>query len=243
MQNRTSLLLGAFVLLTGFLMICLGAFFISSGSILSCWGSQILAYLLLPLGFAILLSGIFWSTYRQANGSKGVFSRVLGEHLAQGALPLATVDRPDFYPPAYEESPDAEKPSCPAQGEAWHDPPPRYTETSLEFQDENDAQPEAPPAYEEDEQAWQLLQCPRTPRGHAGSSACSEALRHPAHTPAGVRCSEDRRRAPAEEPPRLGTCLGAPCVTATQAAAGTEQAFPGFPFFPTQASLGAPRVC
>lgn len=93
MQNRMGLVFCAFALLMGFLMICLGAFFISSGSIFNCRGNLILAYMLLPLGFVILLSGIFWSTYRQASKSKGVFTHVLRRHLSHGALPLATVDR------------------------------------------------------------------------------------------------------------------------------------------------------
>lgn len=93
MQNRTSLVLSALALLMGFLMICLGAFFISSGSIFNGRGNLILAYVLLPLGFVILLSGIFWSTYRQARESKGVFTHVLRRRLSLGALPLATVDR------------------------------------------------------------------------------------------------------------------------------------------------------
>lgn len=93
MQNRTCLVLCVFVLLMGFLMICLGAFFISSASLFNCQGNLTLAYLLLPLGFVILLSGIFWSTYHQASESKGVFKRVLRQCRAQGALPLATVDR------------------------------------------------------------------------------------------------------------------------------------------------------
>lgn len=93
MQNRTGLALCALALLMGFLTICMGAFFISSGSIFSCQGNLILAYLFLPLGFVILLSGIFWSTYLQASESKGVFSHVLRQHLACGALTLATVDR------------------------------------------------------------------------------------------------------------------------------------------------------
>ncbi|XP_019319200.1 transmembrane protein 252 [Panthera pardus] len=149
MRNRTGLVLCALVLLTGFLMICLGAFLISSGSMFNCRGNLILAYMLLPLGFVILLSGIFWSTYRQARESKGVFTHVLRRHLAHGALPLATVDRPDFYPPAYEESPDVEKQPCPAEGEASDVPPPVYTEMGLGFEDAPDARPEAPPSYEE----------------------------------------------------------------------------------------------
>ncbi|XP_006040880.1 transmembrane protein 252 [Bubalus kerabau] len=149
MQNRTCLVLCAFALLTGFLMICLGAFFISSASLFNCQGNLTLAYLLLPLGFVILLSGIFWSTYHQASESKGVFNRVLGQYHAQGALPLATVDRPGFYPPAYEESLAADKRACHTEQETSGAPPPPYTEMGVEFQDEDGAHPEAPPPYDE----------------------------------------------------------------------------------------------
>ena len=74
-------------------MVCLGAFFMSSGSIISCRGNLILAYVLLPVGFVILLGGMFWSTYRQASGNKGMFSHVLRQQLAHGPEGLATVDR------------------------------------------------------------------------------------------------------------------------------------------------------
>lgn len=93
MRNRTGAVLWALALLTGFLIICLGAFFISSGSMFNCRWNLILAYLLLPLGFVILLSGIFWITYRQASENKGMFSHVLRPHLAHGAVAPATVDR------------------------------------------------------------------------------------------------------------------------------------------------------
>ncbi|MBZ3873743.1 Transmembrane protein 252 [Sciurus carolinensis] len=148
MQNRAGLILCTLALLTGFLMICLGAFFISSDSIFHCQRNLIMAYSLLPLGFVILLSGIFWSTYRQASENKEVFSHALRRHLAHGDLPLATVDRPDFYPPAYEESLNAQKHPCPAEGEALDIPPPLYTETGFELQGENDAHPESPPSYQ-----------------------------------------------------------------------------------------------
>ncbi|XP_008143184.1 transmembrane protein 252 [Eptesicus fuscus] len=149
MRNRTSAVLCALALLTGFLIICLGAFFISSGSTFNCRWNLILAYLLLPLGFVILLSGIFWSTYRQASESKAMFSHVLRPHLAQGAVAPATVDRPDFYPPAYEESLDAGKQTCPAEGEAVDVPPPLYTEMDLGFEVASGAHREAPPSYAE----------------------------------------------------------------------------------------------
>ncbi|XP_003420513.2 transmembrane protein 252 [Loxodonta africana] len=145
MWHRTSLVPCALTILTGFLVICLGAFFISSGSSFNCRGNLIMAYLLLPLGFVILLSGIFWSIYRQARKS----TRMLRQHLAQGHLALATVDRPDFYPPAYEESLDADKQTCGAGGAASEIPSPLYTEVDLDVSGEIEAQPEAPPPYEE----------------------------------------------------------------------------------------------
>uniref|UniRef100_H0VPI3 Transmembrane protein 252 n=1 Tax=Cavia porcellus TaxID=10141 RepID=H0VPI3_CAVPO len=147
MQNKTSLVLCALTLLMGFLMICLGAFFVSSDSVVHCQKNLVLAYLLLPLGFGMLLSGIFWSTYQQASKSKGVFSHVLRQHLVHRDPPLATVDRPDFYPPAYEESLDAEKWAHAAGGEALGIPPPLYTEMGLELKDRCEVHPEAPPSY------------------------------------------------------------------------------------------------
>ncbi|XP_028619802.1 transmembrane protein 252 [Grammomys surdaster] len=148
MQNRTGLILCSLSLLTGFLMICLGGFFISN-SIFHSQKNLAVAYVLLPMGFVILLSGIFWGTYRQANENKGMFNHVLRQHLASQDLPLATVDRPDFYPPAYDDSLDVEKEACPAGRGLLGFPPPLYTETSLELEDENDPQPEDPPPYQE----------------------------------------------------------------------------------------------
>lgn len=148
MQNRTGLILCAFSLLTGFLMICLGGFFISNSLFLS-QKNLVIAYVLLPTGFVMLLSGIFWGTYHQANENKGMFNHVLRQQLASQDLPLATVDRPDFYPPTYEESLGAEKQACPAGRGLLGFPPPLYTETSLEREDENDPQPEVPPPYRE----------------------------------------------------------------------------------------------
>lgn len=92
MQNRGSLILCSLSLLVGFLMICLGGYFISN-SVIHSQRNLVMAYVLLPMGFAILLSGIFWATYRQANENKEMFNRVLRQHLASQDLPLATVDR------------------------------------------------------------------------------------------------------------------------------------------------------
>lgn len=92
MQNRASLILCALSLLAGFLMICLGGYFISN-SVVHSQRNLVMAYVLLPMGFAILLSGIFWATYRQANENKEMFSYVLRQHLASQDPPLATIDR------------------------------------------------------------------------------------------------------------------------------------------------------
>ncbi|XP_036593471.1 transmembrane protein 252 [Trichosurus vulpecula] len=135
-------------LLSGFLIICLGAVFISMGSGPNCRGKLILAYCLLPLGFLILLSGIFWSTYQQASQSKAIFTRVLRQHLGLGDLQIPTVDRPDFYPPSYEDSIDPEKQISLQQKETFNIPPPLYTESSLEFMDDTDSHGDIPPSYE-----------------------------------------------------------------------------------------------
>ncbi|XP_041516933.1 transmembrane protein 252 [Microtus oregoni] len=148
MQNRGSLILCSLSLLVGFLMICLGGYFISN-SVIHSQRNLVMAYVLLPMGFAILLSGIFWATYRQANENKEMFNRVLRQHLASQDLPLATVDRPDFYPPTYEESLDAEKQACPAGRGLLGFPPPLYSATNLDLEDEDDPRPEAPPPYQE----------------------------------------------------------------------------------------------
>ncbi|XP_043837050.1 transmembrane protein 252 [Dromiciops gliroides] len=147
MQKGSLAALCCFALLTGFLIICLGAFFISMGSAPNCRGKLILAYCLLSLGFLILLSGIFLSTYQQARQSKGIFNRVLRQRLGHGDLPIATVDRPDFYPPSYEDSIDPEK-HLSLEQETSNIPPPLYTESSLEFMDDTDSHRDTPPSYE-----------------------------------------------------------------------------------------------
>ncbi|XP_001373933.2 transmembrane protein 252 [Monodelphis domestica] len=148
MQRVNLTVLCCLTLLTGFLTICLGAFFISLGSGPNCRGKLILAYCLLPLGFLILLSGIFWSTYQQASQGKDIFTRVLRQNLRHGAPRVPTVDRPDFYPPSYEDSIDPEKQLSLEQKEAFNIPPPLYTESSLEFMDNTDSHREIPPSYE-----------------------------------------------------------------------------------------------
>ncbi|XP_068943015.1 transmembrane protein 252 [Petaurus breviceps papuanus] len=168
-------------LLTGFLIICLGAFFISMGSGPNCRAKMILAYCLLPLGFLILFSGIFWSTYQQASQSKGIFNRVLRQHLGHGNLQIPTVDRPDFYPPSYEDSIDPEK-QISLQRETFNIPPPVYTESSLEFMDGTDGHGDIPPPYEVSVRGMSTVEVAGavvTGRGAEASEGPSqECLRH-----------------------------------------------------------------
>ncbi|XP_078241189.1 transmembrane protein 252 [Pogona vitticeps] len=143
------------VLLFGFAIICLGAFCISTDASVCKCNSFPIAYLLLPFGFFSLLSGIFWSTYHEASKHKSLFHSIIQGSFRDRATHISTVDRPDFYPPSYEDSTDPEKqtfqlPVCPLerQKETYNIPPPLYTESSLEFIEEASAQEEQPPSYE-----------------------------------------------------------------------------------------------
>ncbi|XP_039398724.1 transmembrane protein 252 [Mauremys reevesii] len=68
---------------------------------------------------------------------------------------INTIDRPDFYPPCYEDSTDPGKQTFPiplslsaGDKEIYNIPPPLYTESSMEFIDETSLQEEQPPSYE-----------------------------------------------------------------------------------------------
>ncbi|XP_001507945.1 transmembrane protein 252 [Ornithorhynchus anatinus] len=184
MQKRALTALRFLTLLTGFLIICLGAFFVSTGSLLRCRGSLFLPYFLLPLGFLILMSGIFWSTYHQATQSKNMFSDVFRQHLGPRATHIQTVDRSDFYLPSYEDSIDPEKQVCSAQEEHSNIPPP-YTESCLELLEETDPYKDNPPPYEASEVPTAgAVAAPVIDRATAevaaggGEGASQECLRH-----------------------------------------------------------------
>ncbi|XP_053148956.1 transmembrane protein 252 [Hemicordylus capensis] len=143
------------VLLLGFAIICLGAFCISTDASACKCNSLPVAYFLLPLGFFLLLVGIFWSTYHEASKHKSLFRSILQENPRSRNSDIYTIDRPDFYPPSYEDSTDPEKqtfplPVCHLQQEKdmYNMPPPLYTESSLEFIEEASPQGQHPPSYE-----------------------------------------------------------------------------------------------
>ncbi|KAJ6669585.1 hypothetical protein lerEdw1_000134 [Lerista edwardsae] len=148
-------LLRLLVLLLGFATVCLGAFCISTGASACKCNNFPVAYLLLPTGFIFLLSGIFWCTCHEASKHKSLFHSFLQESPRLRNSHINTIDRPDFYPPSYEDSTNPEKwtfplPVCQReqQKETYNIPPPLYTESSLEFIEEVSPQNQQPPSYE-----------------------------------------------------------------------------------------------
>ncbi|KAF7250674.1 hypothetical protein EYD10_04131 [Varanus komodoensis] len=81
-----------FVLMIGFAVICLGAFCISTNASACKCNSLPIAYFLLPLGFLLLISGIFWSIYHEASRYKGLFFSIIhgNPRLQQN---ICTIDR------------------------------------------------------------------------------------------------------------------------------------------------------
>ncbi|XP_010177645.1 PREDICTED: transmembrane protein 252 [Mesitornis unicolor] len=151
-----------FLLLLGFSIICLGVLCIStSSSTCRCGNNEVVFYCLLALGFFLLVTGIFWSTVHEVQKYRGLTS-IFIQNPSHRELHISTIDRPDFYPPSYEDSIDPEKQTSPLpvasmlkQQEAINIPPPLYNESSAEFISETNEQEQLPP-YELSVQ--QLLQ-------------------------------------------------------------------------------------
>ncbi|NXY43346.1 TM252 protein, partial [Ceuthmochares aereus] len=142
------------VLLLGFSIICLGVLCISTTSSTCRFGNnKLVFYCLLTLGFLLLVTGIFWSTFHEVLKYKGL-SRLFIQNISHRELHISTIDRPDFCPPSYEDSTDPEKHFFPLsaaftqkQQEVFNIPPPLYSESSTEFISENNEW-EQPPPYE-----------------------------------------------------------------------------------------------
>ncbi|XP_003642963.4 transmembrane protein 252 [Gallus gallus] len=142
------------VLLLSFSIICLGVLCIYTGSpACGCGNKKLVAYCLLTLGLLLLVAGVFWSTVHEAmkyGGLSSIFMR--NPDLTE--LRVSTIDRPDFYPPSYEDSTDPGKQtfplpvgSAPKEQEVINMPPPLYSESSTESITEMN-EPEQPPPYE-----------------------------------------------------------------------------------------------
>ncbi|NXG66133.1 TM252 protein, partial [Hemiprocne comata] len=142
------------VLLLSFFTICLGVLCVStSSSICRCGNNELVFYCLLALGFFLLVTGIFWSTFHEVLKYRGLSSTFI-RNPSHRDLYVSTIDRPDFYLPSYEDSTDPEKQTSPLpvaptlkQQEVINIPPPPYSESSTEVLRETDVQ-EQPPPYE-----------------------------------------------------------------------------------------------
>ncbi|NXF53927.1 TM252 protein, partial [Oceanites oceanicus] len=167
-----------FVLLLGFSITCLGVLCISTSfSTCRCGNNELVFYCLLALGFFLFVTGIFWSTFHEVLKYRGL-SSIFIRNPSHRELRISTIDRPDFYPPSYEDSTDPEKQTSPLplastlkQQEVFNIPPPPYSESSSEFISETNEQ-EQPPPYELSVQQLQQQQTgdqDSDPRGESNS--------------------------------------------------------------------------
>ncbi|NXN07661.1 TM252 protein, partial [Indicator maculatus] len=144
------------VLLLGFSTICLGVLCTATNSsACRCGNNELVFYCLLALGFFLLVIGIFWSTFHAVLKYRGR-SSIFMQNPWHRELHVSTIDRPDFYPPSYDDSVDPEKQTFPLpvastlkEQEVIHMPlpPPPYNESSTEFSSET-YEREQPPPYE-----------------------------------------------------------------------------------------------
>ncbi|MEE6459261.1 hypothetical protein FKM82_000587 [Ascaphus truei] len=153
MTNSVYTVIRFSLLISGFSLVCLGAFHISSSYVCNCGNEMILVYSLLPLGFLLLLAGIFWSTYHEAN-HKSLFRTMIRRAHNRQDVHINTVDRPDFYPPSYDSiireihlHPETNFHIREAE-ESYNIPPPLYTESTVDIVDETYACEGPPPSYE-----------------------------------------------------------------------------------------------
>ncbi|NXT83312.1 TM252 protein, partial [Zapornia atra] len=142
------------VLLLGFSSICLGVLCVfTNSSTCGCGNNELVIYCLLALGLFFFVTGIFWSTLHEVTKYRG-HCKILSRNTSRRELHVSTIDRPDFYPPSYEDSTDPEKQTSPRRSVAStlkqqviNIAPPPYSESSTEFISEINEQ-EQPPPYE-----------------------------------------------------------------------------------------------
>ncbi|XP_058680267.1 transmembrane protein 252 [Ammospiza caudacuta] len=160
-----------FMLLLSFSTICLGVLCMSmNSSMCRCGNNKLVLYCLLALGLCLLVTGIFWSTFHEVLKYRalGIFIQSPSHREPH----VCTIDRPDFYPPSYEDSIDPEKmvsllsvASTIQQQEFINIPPPPYSESTVEFVSETNEQEQPPPYALSLEQQQTAGQDPNPGRG------------------------------------------------------------------------------
>ncbi|XP_068026851.1 transmembrane protein 252 [Melanerpes formicivorus] len=166
MPNAVFTFIRLSVLLLGFSTVCLGVLCTSTNSSTRrCGNNEQVFYCILSLGFFLLVTGIFWSTFHEVLKYRA-HSSIFTQNPRHGELHVSTIDRPDFYPPSYEDSTDPEKQTFPLpvaftlkEQEVIHIPPPPYSKSSAEFVSETYEQEQPPPYELSVEQLQQQQRC------------------------------------------------------------------------------------
>nr|XP_009936493.1 PREDICTED: transmembrane protein 252 [Opisthocomus hoazin] len=180
MPKSVSTFIRLFVLLLGFSTICLGVLCVSAASsTCRCRNNELLFYCLFALGIFLLVTGIFWSTFHEVLKCRD-FSSTFVRNPSRREQCVSTIDRPDFYPPSYEDITDPEKQTSPLpvastlkQQEVFNIPPPPYSESSIEFVSETNEQ-EQPPPYQ-----LSVQQLQQQPTADQDSNPRTESNSHP----------------------------------------------------------------
>ncbi|KAJ8380785.1 hypothetical protein SKAU_G00015630 [Synaphobranchus kaupii] len=133
----------------GFGFTCLGAFLLNGAGHPARVAS---AYTLIIFGFLLLTAGVSWAICLSVKSK--AFLRQHRSRPQHRTSHIYTVDRPDFYPPSYEESPErdaiavAESVWMTETEPHYNIAPPLYTASITEVPSE-DYSSEAPPSYRE----------------------------------------------------------------------------------------------
>ncbi|XP_062373224.1 transmembrane protein 252-like [Sardina pilchardus] len=143
--TRLGTVLRLVFLFSGFCLICLGAYVKSLDPGSDSSVKAIIAYLLVTCGFLLLLIGAFWSII---HGLKTNLYRRGGSRRPSSQVYVYTVDRPNFYPPSYEESQSRSHTVIPIDQAYLSMAPPLYTLTCSEVVNE-DFSHELPPSYQQ----------------------------------------------------------------------------------------------
>ncbi|XP_026870189.2 transmembrane protein 252 [Electrophorus electricus] len=130
---------------------------------------DVFTYLVLMLGFILLATGMLWAV---SHGMKKVLFKQSRRSLQGTEIHVFTVDRPNFYPPSYEESQVGTNvvgdiAAIPTGTRILDLAPPVYTESCSETFNETFSL-EQPPGYQQ-----AVLQCWSEPQA-SGRSAPSE---------------------------------------------------------------------
>ncbi|XP_072536937.1 transmembrane protein 252-like [Salminus brasiliensis] len=127
---------------TGLSLICGGAYINSIQSDQMQMLKEVFTYLLIILGFILLVVGVLWSV---GHGVKGVLVKWSGGRIRHNDVHVFTVDRASF-PPSYEESQVGNP--IPVIMQWPGSAPPVYSESSFEICTE-DFSHEEPPTYQQ----------------------------------------------------------------------------------------------